>query len=154
MSSYGREVVESLDMNTTQVLSDGHDADWKSVGATLDWATVPANGSDTTLPDGQIIPAGVKFVRYGDLISEIRSGGSTGKVGPLRTDANDGRQTLEAGRMWVVNRTLRQDEVASDHALQLFDGGRVWEARLLVGGANQLALADVKAAFPRLSYTR
>ena len=154
MSSYGREVVESLDMNTTQVLSDGHDADWKSGGSTLDWSLVAANPTDTTLPDGQVIPAGVKYVRYGDFISEVRTGPSAGKVGPLRTNANDGRQTLEAGYMWTVNRTLRQDEVASDHALQLFDGGRVWEARLLVGGANQLALADVKAAFPRLSYTR
>ena len=154
MSSYGRQVVDSLDMNTTQVLSDGADADWKSIGSTLDWSTVPTNPTETTLPDGQVIPANVKYVRYGDFISEIRTGGSAGKVGPLRTNAADGRQTLEAGRMWLVNRTLREDELASDHALELLDDGRVWEARLLVGGANQLALADVKTAFPRLSYTR
>lgn len=150
MGSYGREVIGSLDSNTTQVLADGHDADWKTGGPTIDWGTVVAPVADVELPDGAIIPAGVKYLRYGETIAEITVGG---KYGPHRTDAADGRQTLEAGKCFILNRTVRIDDEASDHP-GVFDGGRVWEARLLVGGANQATLAQVKAAFPRLSYAR
>ena len=151
MSSYGHEVIGTIDLNSTQVLSDGHDADWKSVGHTFDWSLVTAPVSDVELPDGNIIPAGVKYVRYGDFVSEITA---SKKFGPLRTNATDGREVIEAGRIFVVNRTIREDHIASDHSFELFDGGRIWEARLLVGGTNQLTLAQAKAAFPRLSYTR
>lgn len=151
MSSYGREIIDGIDLNSTQVLSDGHDADWVSVGRTIDWSLIAAPVAETTLTDGQVMPAGVKFLRYGQIMADVTA---TGKIGPHLTNALDGRQTLEGGKCYVLNRTLREDEIASDHAGELFDGGRIWEARLLVGGANEPTLAQVKAAFPRLSYTR
>jgi hypothetical protein len=260
MGSYGQYVVGEFDGNTTQVLADGHDADWKSGGGTFDWSLVTAPTEDVELPDGQVIPAGVKYIRYGEILAEIHraeiqtvtrsatpdagtqtfgvtrngvthttpalaynasaatvraalealdnvgagniavalntnvftftfqgalaneqvadiianssltasgnpvtltvattsqgTGDQTGKIGPHRTNATDGRQTLEAGLCWVSNRTVREDDPVSDHAFELFDGGRIWEARLKVGGANEATLAQVKAAFPRLSYAR
>lgn len=148
---FGRKIIDTFEFQRTQLLADGADADWKTGGATLDWNTVQAANTDTTLPDGEVIPSGVKFIRYGETIARISA---SGKFGPHRTDANDGRQTLTAGDCYLQNRTIREDDEDTDFA-QCFDGGRVWEARLMVGATGGLpTLAQLKAAFPRLSYAK
>lgn len=150
MSSYGRGATQTLYVERTQVLADGSDADWKTGGVTIDWPTVTAPVADVTLADGEVIPAGTKFIAFGETLARITA---SGKFGLHRTDALDGRQNRVAGDCYVINKTVREDEDASDHP-GVFDGGRVWEARLVAGGANQATLAQIKAAFPRLSYAK
>lgn len=150
MSSYGRQASQTIFIERTQVLADGSDADWKTGGPTIDWSTITPAGTDTPLPDGEVIPAGIRFMQFGEVLARITA---SGKFGLHRTNAADGRQTLTPGDCFILNKTVREDEAASDHP-GVFDGGRVWEARLVVGGTNQTTLALLKAAFPCLSYAK
>lgn len=77
------------------------------------------------------------------------SGTSAGKYGPADTSASDGRQTLAEGSTFIVNSTVIQSNLGSDHPA-VFDGGKIFPDRLIVGGANQPTLASVKSALPRL----
>jgi hypothetical protein len=68
---------------------------------------------------------------------------------------DDGRQTLRRGESFILDETVLQNGPlsfgagATDHPDVLF-GGRVWKARIKMGGANQPTQAAVEAAFPRL----
>jgi hypothetical protein len=149
MGSFGFQAGEVY-VERTQLLADGAPADFKTGGLTVDWATVTAPGADVTLPDGEVIKAGEKYIRYGETVARITA---SGKFGPHRTNANDGRELLVAGDCYVLNQTMKENDEISDHP-GVLDGGRVWEARLLAGGANMPTLAQLKAAFPRLSYAK
>jgi hypothetical protein len=114
---------------------------------TLDWSTVAAvSGSDVTLNDGTIIPIGSKYLRYGQVITLITTGG---KYGPYDDEAADGRQTLTQGNVYILNRTLVYTSGIGSAVPQQYDpehigaiqGGFVWHARLLVH-ATTASLAD------------
>jgi hypothetical protein len=77
------------------------------------------------------------------------AGAGTGLYGPIDTSASDGRQTLTRGECFILNETVVQSELGSDHP-PVFDGGAVWTDRLLVGGTNQPTLANLLTAMPRL----
>lgn len=67
---YGRTVLGTIGQDI-QVIA-GPDPVWKFAGCTLDWSTVAAvSGSDLTLPDGNIIKVGSKFLRYGQVLTRI-----------------------------------------------------------------------------------
>jgi hypothetical protein len=72
-----------------------------------------------------------------------------GKFGPVDTTATDGRQAMARGETYVVNETVLMSELGSDH-IPVFEGGLVWQARLLVGGTNQPTLANLLTALPEL----
>jgi len=69
MPSFGRQV-----LNTTGIpvmaLADLDRADWKPGGITLDWATISAVASDTTLSDGTVIPNGYKGLEFGTILCQ------------------------------------------------------------------------------------
>jgi hypothetical protein len=75
---------------------------------------------------------------------------SGGLYGPADTSVSDGRQTLANGETFVLDETVVMTDPGSDHAGGAFNGGRVFAARLLVGGTNQVTLANLLAACPRL----
>lgn len=98
------------------------------------------------------------------VIATATAGTATGYYGPYASNATDGRQTLRRGRAFILNETLLQegplglDTQASDHP-GVIEGGRVWRARLKVGGLNPTSIggnqpseSDFEAAFPRISY--
>lgn len=156
MSSYGRQVLETSG-GKLQLIANGAPVDWKTGGIAIDWATVAAQAtSDAAFNDGRTLVVGAKGLRYGTVMARITD---SGKFGPHGTTAGgaaapaDGRETLTAGDCYILNETVFETDRNSDHA-PVLDGGRVWEARLNVGGTGQPTLAAVKAAFPRLSYAK
>lgn len=118
----------------------------------IDWSTVRAAISRITLIDGTIIDEGEKFVRYGAVLVRIEVGESRGMYGPYDRDAVDGRQLIERSRALVLNRTVQKTDSDS---VELFEGGSVFKARLLVGDegdTNQPSWSDFNAAFPQLRF--
>lgn len=84
--------------------------------------------------------------------------------GPYSSAATDGRQTLARGHCFVLNESITElgpiglATLASDHP-GVFDGGRVWRARLKIGGDNPTSIGGLQptvsafeTAFPRISY--
>lgn len=92
------------------------------------------------------------------------AGTAPGTYGPYRSDATDGRQNLTRGRCFILNETITElgplgmGTAPTDHP-GVFEGGRVWRARLRVGQVNPTSIggdaptvAAFEAAFPRISY--
>lgn len=144
------------------VLADLQDAQFKVGGITVDWGTVGAAGGASTLPDQTPVVAGEKVLRFGQTLCRITA---TGKFGPYDSAASDGRQLLVPGDCFVLNRTVKENGFganintgATDHP-QVFDGGTVWKARILMTtGTHSLAagptVAEFMAAFPRIGYAQ
>jgi hypothetical protein len=117
-------------------------------GALVGWAVAPmtANGAGLT---GGTTPAVA--------VAVVTAGGTNGWYGPYDPAATDGRQTLARGSCYVMNETVRMQDLHSNHP-PVLDGGRVFRARILQSGtaAHSLAagptLAEFEAAFPRINY--
>jgi hypothetical protein len=92
-------------------------------------------------------------------IATTTPGTGGGKYGPVDFAATDGRQTLENGRVFILNETVRELDVASDHPPAL-EGGKVYLDRIIQSGAatHSLAagptLAELLAVMPRLRLVR
>jgi hypothetical protein len=86
---YGRQSSLIVTGSGTQLTADGR-PEWKTGGVTIDWTTIAAVGSDTTLPDGTVIKSGLKFQRYGQLLCKI----TTQPVQTLTGTATGGTFTL------------------------------------------------------------
>jgi hypothetical protein len=71
-TTVGRKVLASLGRTVRASATD--DTEHKIAGITLDWSTVAAAGSDTTLPDGQLIAAGQKGLVFGTVLVKIAAG--------------------------------------------------------------------------------
>lgn len=160
MPSYGRTTTNPGGI-PVMVLANLDHADWKPGGITLDWSTVTAAASDTTLSDGTIIPSGQKGLQFGTILTKITSGG---KFGPYNSGVSDGRQTLTRGACYILNETILQypaglgmpGQGATDHPA-VFDGGLVWKARLGIdpsGTTTKPSTASFETAFPRISYAQ
>jgi hypothetical protein len=150
-NTFGRNTIETAG-RSIQVSADGR-PEFKAVGITLDWATIAAvAGSDVTWLDGLVVKVGEKGLRYGQVVTKITA---SGLYGPYDPGAVDGRQTLARGDCFVVNESIREDELNSNHP-PVFDGGLSFVSRIIQsgGGAASLAagptLANLLTAFPRL----
>ena len=55
----------------------GDDAQWRTAGVTIDWSTISALGSDTILPDGTFVKAGMKVLNMGQVLARIGAGAAT-----------------------------------------------------------------------------
>jgi hypothetical protein len=97
-------------------------------------------------------------------VATSTAGVSSGTYGPASSTATDGRQALVRGRCFILNETIRElDPLGmatqpTDHP-GVFEGGRVWRARLKIGGDNptsigglQPTVAAFETAFPRVRY--
>jgi hypothetical protein len=152
MSTFGRTSVQSVG-RSIKVTADGR-PEMKAAGVTLDWALVAAvTGADVTLEDGVVVKIGEKYVRYGQLLTKVTTGG---KYGPYDPAAADGRQTLARGNAYLVLMTVKENDLRSDHP-PVMDGGRVFKDRLLATtGAASLAagptFANLETLFPRITY--
>jgi hypothetical protein len=154
-NTFGRNVVETAG-RSIQVSADGR-PEFKAAGITVDWSTVAAvAGSDVTWLDGVIVHVGEKGLRYGQVMCLITA---TGLYGPYDPGAADGRQLLVVGSIFIVNESMLENELNSNHP-PVFDGGLVYLNRVLQSGvaAHTLVggptLAELLAAFPRLRLVR
>jgi hypothetical protein len=126
----------------------------KAGGVSIDWTTVAANGSNTTLADGTIVPAGTKYILWGTVLSRITA---SGKFGPADTSAADGRQTVtnaKRGEAFILDRLITEAEYSSNVVGDVFDGGNFFESRLLIGGVNQPTRQNLVDMFPNVTFTK
>lgn len=126
-------------------------------GITIDWSTIPAVDTDTTLDDGTIVPTGRKYLRYGQVLCKETSGGNSGQYGPYDAAASDGRESVNRGECYVLNRTqlevpLFGPGVVNSVSPQVIDGGQVFLDRILCGDTGLPTVADILAAFPRMRF--
>jgi hypothetical protein len=155
-NTFGRTAIESTG-RSIQVSADGR-PETKHAGVTVDWTTVAAvTGSDVTLLDGVVVKVGEKYLRYGQVLSLITA---SGKYGPYDPGAADGRQLAPArGEAYIVNETIKEDEIASDFP-PVLEGGRVFLGRIIQAGAGAASLAagptlaNLLAGFPRLTLVK
>lgn len=140
-TSYGQEILGQVG-RSIGVLADPTTAIWKIGGITFKWTSVGVAPDDVTLEDNVKIDAGEKFLRYGTVVRRDTDGEF---VLALDTD------TLIQGETFVVPFTVREQDAHSNH-FGVVEGGGLFLARLLVGGAGQPTLAALKAACPLFTY--
>jgi hypothetical protein len=155
MSSFGFSTVDTVG-RSIQVSADGK-PEFKTAGVTIDWSLVLAvSGSDVTLLDGVVVHVGEKYMRYGQVITRVTA---SGKFAQYDFAAADGRQLVVNGDCFILNETVRELDVASDHPPAL-EGGKVFLNRIIQSGVatHSLALgpnfAELMAAMPRLRLVR
>lgn len=149
MGSYGTRTIETIG-RSIRVSADGVPR-WKAGGVTVDWSLVSAVNADTTLDDGTVVRAGDKYLRFGQVLTQVTAGG---KYGPADTSASDGRQLVDAtvrGKSFILDETVVYSEPGSDHPA-VFDGGRVFKGRILYGGSNQPTEANIETMFPGITF--
>jgi hypothetical protein len=160
----GRNLLTTSTVQPVRVSADGSPL-YKAGGVTIDWTTVVAvAGADVTLPDGDVIRIGQKYLRYGQVITKITA---SGKFGPYDPGAGDGRQTLARGNAYILDETWLQFTAesaalgaANDQIGGCIEGGLLWVDRVLnsgVGAASLAAgptLANVEATFPTARWVR
>lgn len=144
MSSVGRQTVTQIG-SSISVLANPNDVRYKPGGITIDWSTVAAqSGSDATFKDGRILVVGKKGLRYGQILVQITASAKYGPYDPL---AADGRQTLTKGLVYILPRTVFEEDDMSDHP-GVIDGGRVFKERLLITtGTHSLAAGPTVTEF-------
>jgi len=124
--------------------------------------TFPAGGGDVTALTTTV--TGLTGGASTATVATPTAGAASGTYGPFSSAATDGRQTLARGRCYILNESLTElgpvglATQATDHP-GVFDGGRVWRARLNIGGANPTSIggneptaAEFEAAFPRIQF--
>ena len=84
-------------------------------------------------------------------VTPTNGSASAGNYGIADTGASDGRQTLTRGSVFLVNTTVRELDLHSDHPPAL-EGGLVWKDRIIAGGSGQPTFANLIAAMPRLRF--
>lgn len=97
-------------------------------------------------------------------VATATAGTSSGTYGPYSSAATDGRQNLVRGRCFILNESVTElgpiglNTQATSHPA-VFEGGKVWRARLNIGGpnptsigGNEPSVAAFEAAFPRVQY--
>lgn len=113
-----------------------------------------SSGYVTLTGDGSLLTGGGSQPAVS--VSVTDTGGNVGKYGPYDPDATDGRQTLTQGSCFILDRTVKFNDLYSDHPPGVLFGGQVFLARIIQagGGTHTLAagptLSELKTAFPRL----
>lgn len=155
MSTMGRTVLTETTGRPVQLTADGS-PEWKTAGVTVDWSTVAAvSGADVTYLDDTVVVIGKKGMRIGQVLTKITA---SGEFGPYDSAAVDGRQLMVRGEIYILNQSVLEDELGSDHP-PVIEGGLVWRDRLLIStGAASLAagptVATFETAFPRIRYVK
>jgi hypothetical protein len=153
MSTFGQSTIATVGRGV-KVSADG-EPEVKSGGVTLDWSTIGAvAGADVVIDDSFTVKIGEKFVSRGQVVCKITA---SGLYGPYDPAAADGRQTLANGSCFIINESMKENDLKSDHPTAIF-GGRVFLARIIQSGvaAHSLALgptlAELLAVMPRLQF--
>lgn len=71
--TFGRGLLGTTGAPVVALASNPDDADFKTGGVTIDWSTVTAVGADTTLPGGDVVLNGRKYLRFGQIIARANT---------------------------------------------------------------------------------
>jgi hypothetical protein len=153
MSTFGQQTFLTVG-RSIKVSADGTPL-CKQGGISIDWSLVAAvAGSDVTLEDGVTVKVGEKYLRYGQVVCAVTSGGKYAGYDPA---ASNGQEILANGRTFVLDTTVKENDRASDHGGVAIYGGLVHKARLLAtAGTHSLAAGptytELLAAMPQLQF--
>jgi hypothetical protein len=67
----GRNLLPFRSGTGASIIGNGADSKFMPIGATIDWSLFSAAGSDTTLIDGELIRAGWRFARFGQVLTRV-----------------------------------------------------------------------------------
>jgi hypothetical protein len=67
--NYGRNIIGSTGI-PLHVSADGS-PEWRQIGVTIDWTTVVAPGAPVVTPEQLTIPAGFKYLRFGQVVCMV-----------------------------------------------------------------------------------
>lgn len=149
---------------TAAVAQAAFDAVWGAGVVTIGGGALPGTPLTITFNVTENVPTMTKVDAFTGGTSPASAVGTTtqgttarGSFGPYNPAATDGRQTLTRGECFILNQTVLETDLGSDHPAVL-DGGRVWKDRLLItpGSASLAAgptVAAFETAFPQVSYT-
>jgi hypothetical protein len=155
--AFGRTVLPANSVFPTRVSADGSPV-YKAGGITIDWAAVTASGSDVTLPDGSVIKANLKFLRYGQVVCKETTGQTQTLTGTAtvrhvhaehrpprqRADGHDGHHRVQRiGRdvLAAIQAVLAPGQAVSS------SGGALGTAGVVVTFGTTVALMTVNAAY-------
>lgn len=113
------------------------------------WACVTDAMEEAIEVVGWRVEGGEKHLRYGTIMVEITTGESQGKFAPFDPQADDGREKLEVGKVFILDATVREYDQTAKNGV-MFDTGVVYKERLLVGSSGQPSWLDLEAALPEL----
>lgn len=151
MSTFGQYSLGSFGSGIS-VSADGSPVA-KIAGIQVGWAGVKALAAARTFKDSDSVEADEKFLRYGTLMARVTAasagtlaidpaivgkfvpfsgGGAAGDYTSYNGDATMAVSILE-GDVFILNRSVHENDVASDHP-EAIDGGRIYKRRLLVTG--------------------
>lgn len=132
----------------------GADPKYLMVGMTIVWDLVIATVAQVTLPTGQVIQTGRKFLRYGQVMVRIQTGANKGKFGPFDPAAADGRTAanFRPNEVGIVERTILlggydNRNIRDDEHKGLIVGGPVYRGAILYtpnGGAASVATGPLE----------
>jgi hypothetical protein len=93
----------------------------------------------------------------GVTIATTSAGGRTGLYGPFDSAAVDGRQTLTKGTTFILDNSVKENDLKSDHAGVAIYGGLLWKARVrahltTASLANGPLYSDLETALPRVQW--
>jgi hypothetical protein len=117
-------------------------------------ATVTGTGPFTVALASSL--AQMSVTASGADIAETSAGDREDLYGPYDPAAVDGRATLANGSAFIINETIREGDIKSDHPVAIF-GGQVWKDRLkATSGSHSLAngptFTELLAVMPRLQF--
>jgi hypothetical protein len=149
-----------------KVVADGDYSGAKSWGISLAPALLVTNatGAPITLVDDTVIPPGVAYFRFGQILCRCTAGVNLGFWGPYDpASAADGRNAMRRGQCGFLDETWFDAPgplgftMGTQHPAVYEWAKKVWKQRLLItAGAASLAagptIADFEAAFPDLHY--
>lgn len=100
MPSFGRNVIAQ----TGQPVQVSFDSapEWKAGGVTIDWATIPAVATDTTLVDLNVIKAGYRGLQFGAILAKITASGKYGPWSPTKADTTVNGATVVGALTMVL----------------------------------------------------
>lgn len=131
MATYGRQVLDTTG-RPIEVSADGRPT-YKSRGLTIDWETVDAVVAETVLDDETVVPAGGKYLRFGQIVTRkgtaetqtyTWTGGPTAGAAILTlpaTDAEPEQSTVEL----PFDATAAQVQSALEDIPRIGEGGVV-----------------------------
>lgn len=112
MAGLGRSLLPNTSGDMRSILASS-DIVWRTAGATFDWSTVTAAGSNITLRDGTFIRAGQKYLEMGQVMARIGVGAAD--VLTLSNTPTGGTftVTVEAGGVVATTSALAFGALAS-----------------------------------------
>src|SRR5215831_2961371 len=143
---YGRQSLGTSGYPVTVLATDIEDTEWKPGGLTLDWSLIAAVGSDTLLPDGTLVKAGQKFLRFGQIL--CISGNSAVQTATWTGGPTGGSAIISVPAFGALNTAYQVAPISATASAQDFTNALVAVPSIGVGGVSVVRTGSGTAGAP------